>query len=56
VIYRPAAAAARSSARGRGGRGAETDINALLGRFNIAHDGTLVIPSEYLEVVIAKSN
>jgi hypothetical protein len=30
----------------------ETDIYALLDRFNVARDGTLVIPSEYLEVVI----
>jgi ubiquinone/menaquinone biosynthesis C-methylase UbiE len=41
---------------GAAGASLETDINALLGRFNIAHDGTLVIPSEYLEVVIAKNN
>jgi ubiquinone/menaquinone biosynthesis C-methylase UbiE len=33
----------------------ETDINALLGKFNLATDGTLVIPSEYLEVVIIKN-
>ena len=31
------------------------DISALLDRFNIADDGTLVIPSEYLEVVVRKS-
>jgi ubiquinone/menaquinone biosynthesis C-methylase UbiE len=34
----------------------ETDINALLGKFNVATDGTLVIPSEYLEVVITRNN
>jgi ubiquinone/menaquinone biosynthesis C-methylase UbiE len=34
----------------------ETDINALLGKFNLATDGTLVIPSEYLEVVIIKND
>jgi len=32
----------------------EADLYALLDRFNIATDGTLVIPSEYLEVVITK--
>jgi SAM-dependent methyltransferase len=30
------------------------DFHALLGEFNIATDGTLVVPSEYLEVVITK--
>ena len=34
----------------------ETDINALLGKFNVVTDGTLVIPSEYLEVVITRNN
>jgi ubiquinone/menaquinone biosynthesis C-methylase UbiE len=32
----------------------EADLYALLDKFNIAQDGTLVIPSEYLEVVIVK--
>ena len=32
----------------------EADLYALLDTFNIATDGTLVIPSEYLEVVITK--
>jgi ubiquinone/menaquinone biosynthesis C-methylase UbiE len=32
----------------------ETDIYALLDAFNVARDGTLVVPSEYLEVVITK--
>ena len=32
----------------------EADLYALLDKFNIAADGTLVIPSEYLEVVITK--
>ncbi len=32
----------------------ETDLYALLDQFNVAADGTLVAPSEYLEVVIAK--
>jgi len=32
----------------------ESDLYALLDKFNAANDGTLVIPSEYLEVVITK--
>jgi ubiquinone/menaquinone biosynthesis C-methylase UbiE len=32
----------------------EADLYALLDEFNIAEDGTLVVPSEYLEVVISK--
>jgi ubiquinone/menaquinone biosynthesis C-methylase UbiE len=32
----------------------EADIFALLDAFNVARDGTLVVPSEYLEVVITK--
>ena len=32
----------------------EQDIYALMGEFNIADDGTLVVPSEYLETVITK--
>jgi ubiquinone/menaquinone biosynthesis C-methylase UbiE len=34
----------------------EADIFALLDKFNIAKDGTLVAPSEYLEVVVTKKN
>lgn len=30
------------------------DITALIGRFNTAKDGTMVVPGEYLEVVIVK--
>jgi SAM-dependent methyltransferase len=30
------------------------DLIALYGRFNRAHDGTLVAPSDYLEVVVTK--
>jgi ubiquinone/menaquinone biosynthesis C-methylase UbiE len=30
------------------------DITALIGRFNTAKDGTIVVPGEYLEVVIVK--
>jgi hypothetical protein len=32
----------------------EADLSALLDKFNVAEDGTLVVPSEYLEVVITK--
>ena len=32
----------------------EADLHALLDKFNVAEDGTLVGPSEYLEVVITK--
>ena len=32
----------------------ERDIHALLDELNVAKDGTLVVPSEYLEVVITK--
>jgi hypothetical protein len=32
----------------------QADILALIDQFNAAKDGTLVIPSEYLEIVITK--
>ena len=32
----------------------EQDLYALMGEFNIAEDGTLVVPSEYLEAIIVK--
>ncbi|TAJ39451.1 MAG: class I SAM-dependent methyltransferase [Reyranella sp.] len=32
----------------------EKDIRALLDRFNTARDGTVVVPSEYLEVIITR--
>jgi ubiquinone/menaquinone biosynthesis C-methylase UbiE len=32
----------------------EVDLYALLDKFNVAEDGALVVPSEYLEVVIVK--
>jgi ubiquinone/menaquinone biosynthesis C-methylase UbiE len=38
------------------GAALETDIDGLLGKFNLATDGTLVIPSEYLEVVIIRND
>jgi ubiquinone/menaquinone biosynthesis C-methylase UbiE len=34
----------------------EGDLYALLSEFNLAEDGTLVIPGEYLEAVITKSS
>jgi ubiquinone/menaquinone biosynthesis C-methylase UbiE len=38
---------------GESGRGAlEADMLELIGRFNVAQDGTMVVPSEYLETVI----
>ena len=33
----------------------ETDLYALLDEFNVAEDGTLIVPSEYLEAVIVKN-
>jgi SAM-dependent methyltransferase len=33
----------------------EKDLHALIGEFNLAHDGTVVMPSEYLEAVITKT-
>jgi SAM-dependent methyltransferase len=33
----------------------ERDVTALIARFNVADDGTMVVPSEYLEVVIIKT-
>jgi len=34
----------------------EADLYALLDELNIAKDGTLVVPSEYLEIVITKNS
>jgi len=34
----------------------EADLYGLIDRFNVARDGTLVLPSEYLEAVITKQN
>jgi ubiquinone/menaquinone biosynthesis C-methylase UbiE len=36
------------------GRGLRHDLLALIGRMNAATDGTMIVPSEYLEVVVAK--
>jgi ubiquinone/menaquinone biosynthesis C-methylase UbiE len=35
-------------------RGLRDDLLALIGRMNRAEDGTMVVPSEYLEVVVVK--
>ena len=32
----------------------EADLHALIGRFNVAGDGTLIVPGEYLQAVITK--
>jgi len=32
----------------------EADLYALLDTINVAEDGTLVVPGEYLEVVVTK--
>jgi ubiquinone/menaquinone biosynthesis C-methylase UbiE len=34
----------------------EADLYALIDRFNVAQDGTMVVPSEYLEAVITKQS
>ncbi len=40
---------------GPAGRDAlEADLVALIGRFNTATDGTMVVPNEYLEAVIVR--
>lgn len=42
-------------ALGEKGDALDADLRALLARFNVADDGTLVVPSEYVEVVIRKA-
>jgi hypothetical protein len=32
----------------------EADLHALLGEFNVAKDGTVAVPSEYLQAVVTK--
>jgi hypothetical protein len=32
----------------------ESDLLALVGRFNRSADGTMVVPSEYLDVVVTR--
>jgi ubiquinone/menaquinone biosynthesis C-methylase UbiE len=39
----------------RGQAGLAADIRALIAEYNVAKDGTAVIPSEYLEVVVTRS-
>ena len=34
----------------------ESDIYALMHRFNVAMDGSLVVPSEYLEIIVTKKH
>ena len=34
--------------------GLRSDLLALIGNMNRAEDGTMVVPSEYLEIVITK--
>jgi len=36
-------------------RGLASDLTALIGRFNVAHDGTMVVPSAYLEAVVTRA-
>jgi ubiquinone/menaquinone biosynthesis C-methylase UbiE len=36
--------------------GLEKDIHALIDSLNVAHDGTMVVPSDYLEVVVTKTS
>lgn len=35
-------------------QGLEADLHALIERFNVAEDGTMVVPGEYLQAVITK--
>ena len=35
-------------------RALHADIKALIAQFNLARDGTMVVPGEYLQVVIEK--
>jgi SAM-dependent methyltransferase len=32
-----------------------SDLTSLIGRLNVAHDGTMVVPSPYLEAVVARA-
>ena len=38
-----------------GRQGLGNDLLALIGRMNRAEDGTMLVPSEYLEVVVIKN-
>jgi hypothetical protein len=33
----------------------EADLHALIRQFNVAKDGTMVVPGDYLEVVAVKA-
>ncbi|MDP1908162.1 MAG: SAM-dependent methyltransferase, partial [Hyphomicrobium sp.] len=35
-------------------QGLRDDLLALIGRMNRAEDGTMIVPSEYLEIVITR--
>jgi hypothetical protein len=35
-------------------RALQADLIALIGAFNIARDGTMVVPSAYLEVIVTQ--
>ncbi len=39
---------------GQKGKALVADLIALIGRFNRANDGTMVVPSEYLEIVVTR--
>ena len=53
-LLRPDAQGVRSARRGRQQTKLKNDLYALIARMNKADDGTMVVPSEYLEVVILK--
>ncbi len=36
-------------------QGLRDDLLALIGRMNRAEDGTMIVPSEYLEIVITRT-
>jgi SAM-dependent methyltransferase len=42
------------AALGEGGAALEADLRAVLERRNVARDGTLVVPSDYVEVIIRR--
>ena len=53
AVLRPDAQGLRGGRRGRA-RGARADLLQLIASFNRADDGTMVVPTEYLEAVIVK--
>jgi len=38
-----------------GQAGLENDLIALIGRFNVSKDATMIVPSEYLEVIVTRA-